>query len=170
MSRPPITVRSAAAADLEHINVAVGSAVASWSLPERVKRLARASYRYDDQDLSHMTMLVAEGAEGGVVGVAAIEPAVAGAWPDSERPALLHGLYVHADRHRSGIGRALLEAAAQAAAGAGYDALVLRANGDASGFFERAGLMRIPQSDAARDYVHRFRRRLRARDGRTTTG
>ncbi len=62
-------------ADLESINNVITHAILTWDLPARVKRLMQPIYRYDEHDIRHLTMLVAENASGDIVGVANWEPA-----------------------------------------------------------------------------------------------
>jgi hypothetical protein len=67
--------RQAHTDDLPEINGVVGRAIATWQLPERVKRLSLPSYRYHVHDLIHLHLVVAEDDEHALVGVAAWEPA-----------------------------------------------------------------------------------------------
>jgi hypothetical protein len=68
-------LRPAHAADLPALNGVIERAIATWPLPERVKRLTLPSYRYQPHDLDHLHLVVAEDAGGTAVGVAAWEPA-----------------------------------------------------------------------------------------------
>ncbi|HEV7658387.1 MAG TPA: GNAT family N-acetyltransferase [Allosphingosinicella sp.] len=83
-------------------------------------------------------------AEGRVL-VAEDEAGVAGfaAWLDGEGAdeAALDGLFVEPDRWRSGVGRALVEAVAAAAAGAGRMRLTVVANPGAVAFYASCGFV-----------------------------
>jgi len=149
-------LRPATTADLGAVNAVIQRAVATWNLPERVKRLAMPTYLYNAHDLEHLHIVVAEDSAAGVVGVAAWEPAAARDCPQGRRGLLLHGIYVDPDQQRHGVGARLLSAAAAAAREQGYNGLLVKAQADAEGFFATRGLRRLAVEDADRDYPHRF--------------
>jgi len=150
-----ITLRKAGSEDLPALNRVVQAAFMTWDLPERVKRLSLSSYLYDEMDLQYLELMLAERA-GRVVGVAAWEQATQRDCPGDARGLLLHGLYVHPEEAGRGIGRELLAAAQDAAAAAGMDGVLVKAQTDAVGFFERLGLQALPVEDTARHYASRF--------------
>lgn len=150
-----ISLRAATVDDLAAINRVVEAAFMTWDLPERVKRLSLPSYRYDDMDLRHLQMKLAE-RTGEVVGLAAWEPAERKDCPGDAPALLLHGLYVHPEHMRQGIGRILMDSVREAARKGGYAGILVKAQADAVGFFERAGLRSLPVEDAARHYAKRF--------------
>lgn len=150
------STRPAQTADLDAINGVIERAIASWKLPERVKRLSLPSYRYHTHDLIHLEIMAIEGADREIVGVAAWEPAHPRDLPVGKTGLLLHGLYVDPAYQRRGMGRQLLEAAASAARNQGLDGVLVKAQADANGFFEARGLHRLPVEDPARDYPHRY--------------
>lgn len=157
--QPPmatLNLRQAHADDLPAINGVVERAIATWQLPERVKRLSLPSYRYHAHDLVHLHLVVAEDADHVLVGVAAWEPASPRDLPDGQRGLLLHGLYVDPAHQHRGVGSQLLDAAETAAREQGFDGVLVKAQADAKGFFEARGLQRLPVEDAARHYPHRF--------------
>jgi len=149
-------LRQAHADDLPAINAIVERAIATWQLPDRVKRLSLPSYRYHAHDLVHLHLLVAVDTDHALVGVAAWEAANPRDLPAGQRGLLLHGLYVDPARQHRGIGSQLLEATAAAARAQGFDGVLIKAQADAHGFFEARGLQRLPVEDAARHYPHRF--------------
>ena len=151
-----IRLRFAQTGDLDDLNAVIEAAVMGWNLPERVKRLSLPSYRYQEHDLDHLRLLIAETGTDGIVGVAAWEPAAAGDAPTGAKAMLLHGLYVAPRRQLGGIGTRLLEAAATAARQAGCDGLLVKANPDAQGFFAHRGLDRLLVEDPTRDYPYRY--------------
>ena len=128
----------------------------TWQLPDRVKRLALPSYRYTALDFAHLDMVVAEDAQRNVTAVAAWEPADSRDTPAGQNGLLLHAIYVHPARHREGIGRALFRAAERAVRERRYDGLLVKAQGDATGFFISQGMNRLPVEDPARHYANRF--------------
>ena len=149
-------LRPAVLGDLDQINALVGRTVMTWSLPERVKRLALPIYHYDPQDMEHLCILVAEEGAAVLVGVAAWEPADPRDCPQGRRGLLLHGLYVDPDCQGLGLGSRLLAAAADAAREQGYDGLLVKAQADAVGFFRARGLEPLACEDPDRDYANRF--------------
>lgn len=162
--QPPLAavrLRRAEAADLPALNAVIERAVMTWNLPERVKRLGLATYRYQAHDLAHLRIVLAEDAGRAIVGVAAWEPAASRDVPAERRGLLLHGLYVEPAHARRGIGSRLLEAALEAAREQGCDGLLVKAQRDAVGFFAARGMAPLPIEDPARDYPYRFWRALR---------
>jgi len=154
--RAPYATIAATAHDLGRINALIGRAVMTWNLPERVKRLAMPSYQYHRHDLDHLTLMLVESPVGDLVGVAAWEPAVDREGPPGHRALLLHGLYVEPEWHGRGIGRYLLDVAADHAAKGGFHGLLVKAQADAAGFFRARGLHPLATQDIARDYAHRY--------------
>ncbi len=154
-----VNLRAGTRADLAAINEVVTAAVMGWPLPDRVKRLALAGYRYGEDDFAVMQFLVAAipSATSALDGVAAWEPAdprdvpggVAGAW-------LLHGLYVRPAAQRRGIGTALLEALLAGARAAGVPGLLVKANRHAADYFRARGLQALAVVDPQRDYPYRY--------------
>ncbi|MCU0812150.1 MAG: GNAT family N-acetyltransferase [Thiobacillaceae bacterium] len=158
MQSPTTTfhLRQAHADDLPAINGIVERAIATWQLPERVKRLSLPSYRYHAHDLVHLHLVVAEDADHALVGVAAWESANPRDLAAGQRGLLLQGLYVDPARQHRSVGSQLLDATAAAARAQGFGGVLVKAQADANGFFEARGLQRLPVEDAARHYPHRF--------------
>lgn len=127
-----------------------------WNLPERVKRLSLASYRYQEHDLEHLKLVLAESPAGEVAGVAAWEPAEPGDCPQGKTALLLHGLYVAPDSQGRGIGALLIREALAAAKAAELDGLLVKAQADAAGYFRSRGFVSLPVIDPNRDYPHRY--------------
>ena len=142
--------------DLPGVNRLIGAAVMDWDLPERVKRLSLPSYRYSEQDLQHLSLLVAEHANRGLVGVAAWEPADPADVPGNGQTLLLHGLYVLPKLQRGGIGSRLVERVERIGSEKGFEGLLVKAQIRAAGFFRALGMTSLPVRDSARDYPHRF--------------
>ncbi|MEW6120382.1 MAG: GNAT family N-acetyltransferase [Pseudomonadota bacterium] len=157
------TVRRACAHDLDSLNGVVERAFMTWNLPERVKRLSLPSYRYHAHDLAHMRIVVAEDAHRTIVGVAAWDDAASHDLPAGCSGLLLHGLYVDPGHGRRGTGTQLLNAALDAVRHEGRDGLLVKAQADANGFFAARGMQRLPLTDPARDYPHRFWRAVSGR-------
>lgn len=152
----PIQLRQATSGDLPAINRVIDAAVMGWTLPERVKRLALPSYRYDAMDLDHLTILVAEALEDGIVGVAACETANPADLPEDCVGLLLQGLYVHPRSQGQGIGRQLFRAAEEQVRQGGYDGLLVKAQPDAAVFFQAMGMQGLESRVPARDYPYRY--------------
>lgn len=102
MSETQVKLRTANIADLEGINRVIASAVMSWKLAERVKRLSLSSHQYSDFDFRHLQFVIAltdNSPNARIVGIAAWEDADALNTPPGKRAMLLHGIYVDAQHH-----------------------------------------------------------------------
>jgi len=152
----PWNLRPASAFDLLAVNEVIESAIHTWELPARVKRLSMPSYRYSEYDLDFLDLVVAEAEGIGIVGVAAWEQADAGDAPAGHSALLLHGIYVVPDQHRKGVGTQLFKAAEKAASSRGLDGVLVKAQPGSGDFFFALGLERVPVEDHRRDYPHRF--------------
>ena len=75
MRSTDIDIRPAWQADLEAINRVIEAAVMTWHLPDRVKRLSLPCYRYDNVDLDHLDIVLAEDGRQNIIGIAAWEQA-----------------------------------------------------------------------------------------------
>jgi GNAT superfamily N-acetyltransferase len=157
----PWVLRPASPFDLLTVNGLIESAIHTWELPERVKRLCVPLYRYSEHDLDCLDLVVAEAERIGIVGVAAWEEADPGDAPAGHSALLLHGLYVAPDQHRKGVGTRLFEAAEMAASVRGFDGVLVKAQPGAGDFFRALGLERVPVQDCSRDYPHRFWKSLK---------
>ena len=154
MHNHEIIIRAASRADLVAINQLIEKAVMTWQLPERVKRLALPSYRYDELDLQHFSMVVATD-DDNIVGIAAWETEYC-LGPDDKKGLLLHGLYVNPEQQRRGIGGQLLKAVEASARSQHADGLLVKVQKDAEDFFSTQGLYRLAVQDPNRDYENRY--------------
>lgn len=149
-----LNVHRAELQELDAINRLIERAVATWNLPERVKRLALPTYRYTPLDLQALTILAGyRGAT--LVGVAAWEST------ESETPPglALHGLYVDPHWWGRGIGTALLARVEQSAREQGFTRLIVKAQPGATGFFLRHGFQAATNADAS-GYAHMLSKSL----------
>lgn len=156
MNTPAITLQQATADDLEAVNQIIDTAVMSWDLPERVKRLSLPSYRYTEHDLDNLKLVVALQDSEQIVGVIAWEPADANDVPDGNTALLVHGLYVNPEQQHQGIGRKLLQAAEKAAHAQNFDGLLVKAQSSATGFFEAQNFEALKVENENRDYIYRY--------------
>ncbi len=151
-----VVFREADAGELRRINEIIAAAMDTWRLSERVKRISLPLYRYQADDLEHLQIIVAATEAGDIVGVAAIEAADPGECPAGQSGALLHGLYIDPRRHRSGLGTRLLQRMETIAVAQGFDGLLVKAQREATAFFEARGFTRLPIEDHSRDYPYRY--------------
>lgn len=148
-------LRQAGSRDLASLNAVIEAAVMAWDLPERVKRLALPSYRYDEHDLDHLDLWVAH-IPSAIIGVVALEPADTRDLPREQSGLLLHGLYVHPDYQHRGLGRRLLQHAEQQVRERHLDGLLVRAQSGAGEFFQAHGMQPLETHDSGRDYQYRY--------------
>ena len=151
-----IALRQADIKDLAAINKIIDSAIMTWDLPERVKRLSLPSYHYKQHDLETLEIIVAEKGEHGIVGVAAWESANTKDVPQGQRALLLHGIYVAPEQFHQGIGNQLLQAAELTALDRGFAGLLVKAQADAAGFFLAQGMQPLGIENEKRDHPHRY--------------
>lgn len=151
-----ISLRTATIEDLEDINHVIETAVMTWKLPERVKRLSLSSYRYTALDFEHLVIWVAVNEAQKILGIGAWEEADPRETPQGVKALLLHGLYVAPAQQHQGIGGQLFQAVMQAAREQDYAGLLVRAQEQACGFFEAMGMRRLAVNDPARHYANRF--------------
>ena len=152
----PWNLRPASPFDLRAVNGVIESAIDTWDVPARVKRLSLPLYRYSAHDLDFLDLVVAEAEGIGIVGVSAWEQADPVDAPAGHSALLLHGIYVAPDQHRKGIGTQLFKAAEKAAFSRGLYGVLVKAQPGAGDFFFALGLERLPVEDHLRDYPHRF--------------
>lgn len=156
ISNPEIRLRPADKSDLDSINKLIASAIMAWDLPERVKRLTTPSYFYNELDLTHMQIMVAENDKQQIIGVAAWEDAKLEDLPESKSGLLLHGIFVAREQQKKGIGSKLFAYAEQAAKKENRDGLLVKAQNDAIDFFLSQGMSKLNVIDSDRDYKNRF--------------
>ena len=77
----PWALRPASPLDLLAVNGVIESAIQTWEVPARVKRLCVPLYRYSEHDLDFLDLVVAEAERIGIVGAAAWEEADPGDAP-----------------------------------------------------------------------------------------
>ena len=157
-------LREACLSDLPSINQVIESAIMSWNLPERVKRLSLPSYQYDERDLAHMHLVVAENREREIIGVYALDLADSRDVPVNESALLLHGIYVMADKHHQGIGQALFAHAENQVRSRGKAGLLVKAQPGAIGFFRAQNMVQKAVQDTIRDYPYLFWKRIETDD------
>jgi GNAT superfamily N-acetyltransferase len=148
-------VRIAGRLDLPALNVIIRHAVASWDATERVKRLAVPVYQYRQDDLDHMWLLVAEGSDRKLLGLAALEEADGADVPSGGPGLLLHGIYVKPPAMGLGIGAQLVAASAGITRALGCDGLLVKSVRHSRGFFAHCGMQSLPAVKFG-DYPYRY--------------
>ena len=158
MTEKNLHLRSANENDLDAINQIIEQAVMGWRLPERVKRLALPSYRYNELDLKYLTLIIAE-RDNSIVAVAAWDRD-SHEGPKDRNGLLLHGIYVHPEHQRSGIGGRLLTEVENVAREQKMDGVLVKAQNDAVAFFLARGMSKLDTEDLQRDYENRYWKQL----------
>ncbi|MEZ5658359.1 MAG: GNAT family N-acetyltransferase [Burkholderiaceae bacterium] len=139
-----ISIRPAAPSDLDGINAVIGSAIDTWGLPARVRAHSGPMFALSAGELADLQALVTI-IDARVCAVATWLGAGESDIPPGARKAgLLHGLYVAADCHRQGIGKALLNSVIARMAADGHDVVSTRAQRAAEGFFLSRGFAPFP--------------------------
>jgi GNAT superfamily N-acetyltransferase len=155
-TRDAITLREADPYDLDSINNLMATAIGTWRLADRVKRISLPLYRYHEDDLREMQIVVADSGVDEILGVAAVEPAHASDVFDGLPTSLLHGIYVAPSCHRTGVGTRLGEKIETLAHSRGARALLVRARPEAISFFNALGYTRLTTRDDRADYPYQF--------------
>ena len=153
-----VQIRSANENDLDAINQIIEQAVMGWQLAERAKRLALPSYRYNELDLKYFTLIVAERNDS-IVAVAAWDTD-SHQGPVEKNGLLLHGIYVHPEHQRCGIGGRLFTEFENVAREQNMDGVLVKAQNDAVSFFLMRGFTKLDTQDLSRDYENRYWKQL----------
>jgi N-acetylglutamate synthase-like GNAT family acetyltransferase len=156
----PIALRRARASDLQSVNNLIAAAIDTWSLADRVKRISLPLYRYHEDDLRDMQLVVAHSSDDEIFGIAALEQAYANDLFDGLQASVLHGIYVAPNLHRNGVGSALLEKIENMASSNHTEVLLVKARPEAISFFSSHGYGRLPTRDRRRDYPYQLYKRL----------
>ena len=151
-----IGIRKAGQKDLDNINAVVATAIDTWNLTERVKRISLPLYRYQQHDLNYLQTMVAEGGDYCILGIAALEQSDTSGLPDEGSSATLQGLYVDPDHHHMGVGSLLLQSIEEIAMATEVEGLLVKAQPEAISFFEGHGFKLLPVEDTSRDYPYRL--------------
>jgi len=151
-----ITLRGADPSDLHSINSLVASAIGTWRLADRVKRISLPLYRYHEDDLQAMQIVVAHSGDDEILGIAALEQAYASNMFDGLPTSLLHGIYVAPNYHRNGVGSCLLEKIETLARSQDTEVLLVKARPEAISFFDAHGFGKLNTGDRRRDYPYQF--------------
>ncbi len=159
MSTTDITIRPASQQDLVTINQLITTAVMTWDLPERVKRLSLPSYFYNDVDLKHFEIIVAVQNKI-IVGVAACEEVNPAELPGNKTGLLLHGLYIDPDSQKQSIGTHLLKEIEKRTSDKGLDGLLVKAQKDAIPFFIKQGMQPLKTNNPAKDFENRLWKKI----------
>ena len=153
-----MNIRTAKKTDLDAINQLIHAAVMDWKLPERVKQLSVTSYYYNDIDLKHLDIIVAEENKK-ILAVAALEKEANFSLPKRDA-ILLHGIYVLPEQQGTGLGRKLFYEIEAMAHAKQAGAILVKAQKDAEGFFRAMGLEKLDVIDSNRDYENRYWKNL----------
>jgi len=157
MDTNELEIQPAKANDLGSINQIISTAVMSWDLPERVKRLVLPSYYYTDVDLQFLKIYVII-MHDKIIAVLAIDHHLINS--QDKDILLIHGMYVHPGMQNCGVGRYLFKQAEQLAKSKQANTLQVKAQKDAEGFFMRMGMKKINCENNDNDYRHQYRKAI----------
>jgi GNAT superfamily N-acetyltransferase len=151
-----ISANDASVADLHTVNQVVNESIASWGLPERVRRLATPSLSYNESDFQHMNVILLTNPERKGVAVAAWEEAAGTDMPESTHGVLIHGLYVVPEYQRRGLGSRLIELVAKRISEHDGDGMAVRAWRDSLAFFLSRGFTPLHSQQSGETYPRRL--------------
>lgn len=148
-----ITLSPVHDAALDAVNSIITAAIETWDIAPRVRRLAMPAYLYTSEDFKHLRFM------GGwrsntLLGFVSCEPAGPGEAPDGDSALWMHGLYVDPQVHGQGLGSRLVEAAKELSRTAGFTRLSVRAERNATDFFEKQGFSYLPAATRPGTYPH----------------
>ena len=155
-TRDSIRLRNARVSDLHSINNLIAAAIDTWQLTDRVKRISLPLYRYHEDDLRDMQLVIADTGDNEILGTAALEQAYATDLFDGLQASVLHGIYVAPNLHRNGVGSRLLEKIENMARSNGTEMLLVKARPEAISFFSDRGFSQLSTRDNSRDYPYQF--------------
>lgn len=156
MKTSGLHLRTATKSDLDAINNIIEAAVMTWPLADRVKRLSLPTYKYNELDLQHLHIVVAENEVGEITGVAAWYPANTADTPKNKTALLLHGIYIDPTQHRKGIGSQLFQAAEQAVRKQNLQGLLVKAKAGSELFYQAHGMKKLVVDNTDREFVNRY--------------
>ena len=148
-----ITLSAVHDAALGAVNSVITAAIDTWDIAPRVRRLAMPAYLYATEDFKHLRFVGAWRSDT-LLGFVSCEPAGPGEAPDGESAMRLHGLYVDPRMHGKGVGSRLVDAAKELSRTAGFTGLLVRAERNATVFFEKQGFGYLPAAKRDRTYPH----------------
>ncbi len=122
--------------DLPALNAVIQRAIATWSISDRLKRLALPSYQYDEDELAYLEIRVTGDP---IIALMALEAPVREPAAHRREEALLHGLFVDPAHQHKGLGSQLLAKAEELSRALHAPALIVKAQSDALGFFKQHG-------------------------------
>ena len=150
---PLIPVRIVTAAELPRVNLVITSAVNSWNLTDRLKRLSLPLLHYDAIDLDHFEIIL-YARDDWPIAVAAWQPGASYFDLCGTRSTLLHGLFVRPHRQNLGIGKEMQDVVLKRAGDLGYEGLFVKSHRLSAEYFAKHGYVRRP--DPVSDYPYQF--------------
>lgn len=141
--------------DLPDINNIIELAISSWNLPQRVKRLSLSSYLYDELDLQHYTIFLAQ-VNNNTIGIISYEQAESKDVSLEKNVLFVHGLYVAPDFQRQGAGSFLIHAVEKIAKKNNLGGILIKAQKEAIPFYLKNKFMQIQATNARREYPERY--------------
>ena len=154
------------AADIPAVNHVISTAVQSWPVSERLKRLALTALHYTNTDVQDFDFVLCYKAHA-CLGVAVWEPENVSFRRDNYSVALLHGLYVDHQHQQQGVGKLLLDEVHLRAEKCNFSGIYARVERFSASYFEHVGYRQLPDDQgpgsSTSAYPHRFFRDLAAR-------
>jgi GNAT superfamily N-acetyltransferase len=144
---------------LQTMNTVVASSITAWNLVDRLHRLSVEAYRYRESDWIDHQFYGLRDQNNTLSAILALNNDTL-ELPGDLSCLQIHGLYVHADYQRQGLGQRLIENAVKLARTRHLDAVFVKSHESAVSYFETLEFQWIPVMDEVRDYPYRLVRSL----------
>ena len=142
---------------LQAMNTVVASSITAWNLVGRLHRSSVEAYRYRESDWIDHQFYGLRDQNNTLSGILALTNDAL-ELPGDLSCLQIHGLYVHANYQRQGVGQRLVDHAIHLARTRDLNAVSVKSHQSAVSYFEKLEFQLIPVIDEVRDYPYRLAR------------
>ena len=140
---------------LQAMNTIVASSITAWNLVGRLHRLSVEAYRYRESDWIDHQFYGLRDQNNTLSAILALTNDALELSGDLSC-LQIHGLYVHANCQRQGVGQRLVDHAIHLARTRDLNAVFVKSHQSAVSYFEKLEFQLIPVIDEVRDYPYRL--------------
>ena len=140
---------------LQAMNTVVASSITAWNLVGRLHRLSVEAYRYRESDWIDHQFYGLRDQNNTLSAILALTNDALELSGDLSC-LQIHGLYVHANCQRQGVGQRLVDHAIHLARTRDLNAVFVKSHQSAVSYFEKLEFQLIPVIDEVRDYPYRL--------------